>query len=100
MTGFDHGAHSPRELESEPPSSRRVRYGRALFAFYLLLYGGFVLLNAFDPAMMERTPFAGVNLAVLYGLALIATAFFLALVYDWLCRVAESRRGRNMEDGK
>jgi uncharacterized membrane protein (DUF485 family) len=35
---------------------------------------------------MEVIVFAGVNLAVLYGLGLIAAAFVLALVYAWLCR--------------
>jgi hypothetical protein len=35
---------------------------------------------------MEATPLAGVNLAVLCGLGLIAVAFLLALLYDWLCR--------------
>ena len=56
-----------------------------LFLCYLVLYGGFMLLNAFAPSLMEATPLAGVNLAVLYGLGLIVTAFFLALLYDWCC---------------
>jgi uncharacterized membrane protein (DUF485 family) len=46
---------------------RTSRLGLALFGIYLLLYGGFVLLNTFAPASMESTPWAGVNFAVLYG---------------------------------
>ena len=42
---------------------------------------------------MMRTPFGGVNLAVLYGLALIVSAFLLALVYEWLCRAPADREG-------
>ena len=32
------------------------------------------------------SPLFGVNLAILYGMLLIAAAFVLALVYGWLCR--------------
>lgn len=52
-----------------------------LFLLYLLLYGGFVLLNAFSPETMEETPVAGVNLAVLYGFGLIIAAFVLSIIY-------------------
>jgi uncharacterized membrane protein (DUF485 family) len=62
------------------------RVGLTLFAIYLVFYSGFVLLAAFAPAVMERTPFAGVNLAIWYGLALIVVAFALALVYGWARR--------------
>jgi uncharacterized membrane protein (DUF485 family) len=62
------------------------RIGLTLFAIYLVFYSGFVLLAAFAPAVMERTPFAGVNLAIWYGLALIIVAFVLALVYGWARR--------------
>jgi len=63
-----------------------VRLGLALFAIYLLLYGSFVLLAAFAPKLMEKTPLAGVNLAVWYGFGLIVAALVLALVYGWICR--------------
>jgi uncharacterized membrane protein (DUF485 family) len=73
--------------------SRNARIGLALFSLYLLLYSGFVLLAAFSPETMERTPLAGVNLAIWYGFGLIAAAFILALVYGWLCRsTTEDRR--------
>jgi hypothetical protein len=55
-------------------NSRNSRNGLILFAVYLLFYGGFVVINAFDPASMERTPIAGLNLAVLYGFGLIIGA--------------------------
>jgi uncharacterized membrane protein (DUF485 family) len=48
-----------------------------------------MLINVFDPRLMETTPFAGVNLAIVYGFGLIIAALLLALVYAWLCR----RRG-------
>ena len=61
--------------------SQTSRLGLILFGLYLLLYGGFVLLNAFSPTTMERTPVAGVNLAILYGFGLIIAALVMSLIY-------------------
>ncbi|MEO8496331.1 MAG: DUF485 domain-containing protein [Planctomycetota bacterium] len=66
--------------------TRNSRIGLVLFAVYLLLYGGFVFLSAFAPDVMETTPIAGVNLAILYGFGLIVAALALALVYGLLCK--------------
>ncbi|REJ68395.1 MAG: DUF485 domain-containing protein [Planctomycetota bacterium] len=65
---------------------RNTGLGLTLFTIYLLLYSGFVFLNAFRADLMERTPVAGVNLAVLYGFVLIIVAFVLALLYGFLAR--------------
>lgn len=69
--------------------TRNSRVGLFLFGIYLALYGGFVLLNAFSPTTMEKTPLAGINLAILYGFGLIISAIVLALVYGFLCRIEE-----------
>ncbi len=66
--------------------TRNARVGFVLFIVYLLLYGGFVFLNAFAAEVMERTPIAGVNLAILYGFGLIVAALIMALLYGFLCR--------------
>ena len=86
MAGFDHGSMHPKEVEDPVISARNARYGMRLFLIYLAIYAGFVGLNAFRPDVMEWTPAWGLNLAVLYGLALIVIAMVLALVYTWLCR--------------
>lgn len=65
---------------------RNARIGLWLFALYVLLYGGFVLLNAFVPDVMQRIPALGVNLAIWYGFGLILAAIVLALLYGVLCR--------------
>jgi len=67
-----------------------ARLGVILFFVYLAFYAGFVLLAAFSPATMARTPWAGVNLAIWYGFALILAAFALALVYGWLCHPGDA----------
>jgi uncharacterized membrane protein (DUF485 family) len=71
------------------PSSN-ARLGVILFFVYLAFYAGFVLLAAFSPATMQRTPWAGVNLAICYGFALIIAAFALALLYGALCRPGDA----------
>ena len=76
-------------------ATRNARIGLVLFAVYLVLYGGFVLLNAYSPTTMEWTPIAGINLAVLYGFGLIVAAFVLALVYGWLCRPSADDAARD-----
>jgi uncharacterized membrane protein (DUF485 family) len=86
MAGLDHPPVQPAGPESEQTVARNARYGLALFAAYLVLYGGFMVLNAFRPAVMDVIVVAGVNLAIVYGLALIVAALLLALVYGWICR--------------
>ncbi len=86
MAGLDHGSMHPKEVEDPVIAARNARYGMRLFLIYLVIYAGFVGLNAFRPDVMEWTPAWGLNLAVLYGLALIVIAMVLALVYSWLCR--------------
>ena len=66
--------------------SGNARLGLQLFCIYLLLYLGFVLTNAFAPTMMEATPVAGINLAILCGFGLIIGAFLMSLIYGFLCQ--------------
>ena len=69
-----------------PP--RQSPIGFLLFAVYLALYLGFVIINAFWPQMMKSTPIAGVNLAVLYGFGLIVTAIVMAFLYGFVGNAA------------
>ena len=91
MAGFDHGTTQSKEVEDPVLAARNARYGMVLFLIYFAIYSGFVGLNAFRPDIMDSTPAWGLNLAVLYGLALIVIAMVLALVYCWLCRGKSSR---------
>lgn len=82
-----------------PTVARNARIGLWLFGVYLLLYGGFMGLNAFYPQRMARPAFAGVNRAVTYGLVLIVGAFVLALVYMFLVRGRAGERDGINGDG-
>src|SRR5262245_61615947 len=86
MGGFDHHAPAPASFDSPATSARNARVGMVLFVLYVSVYAGFVLLNAFWPAVMSDNQVGGVNLSVAYGLGLIVLAFVLALGYSWVCR--------------
>lgn len=60
--------------------------GMGLFVVYLAAYVGFVYLATFSPGSMSQTPLWGLNLAILYGMGLIAGALVVALIYTLLCR--------------
>jgi uncharacterized membrane protein (DUF485 family) len=77
-----HDASRMSEPQHDHPHviARNARFGMILFVVYVVFYGGFVALSAFAPGVMAEDV-AGVNLAVVYGFALIIAAFVLALVY-------------------
>lgn len=72
----------PRDLVSE---RHNARLGLLLFGVYLLAYAVFVGISAFVPSVMDATV-GRLNVAVVYGLALIGGAVVLAVVYAVLCR--------------
>jgi len=85
---MDPASHSVEHRQFDPRhiSERNARYGWILFLIYLACYALFVVLNTFWPEAMDLVPAAGVNLAIWYGLGLIALALILAAIYAWLCR--------------
>ena len=84
--GNNHHVHDIHDDHHAPTIARNARIGLWLFAVYVLLYGGFMALNAFYPQRMAQPALGGVNLAVTYGLVLIVAAFVLALIYMFLVR--------------
>lgn len=79
---------SPESLPSDTPSAERLHnaaLGLKLFVLYLVLYLGFVLINAFAANLMETVVFAGLNLAIVYGFGLIIFAIALAMIYGLMC---------------
>ncbi len=62
------------------------RLGLRLFSIYSCIYLGFVVLCGFAPAAMEWQPIEGLNLAIVYGFALILFALVFAIVYGLFCR--------------
>ncbi len=74
--------------ETPPPQSspRASLLGLTLFFIYSVFYGIFMVWSAFAPVSMGEPLLKGVNIAIVYGMLLIVSAFFLALIYTWFSR--------------
>ena len=82
--------HEPAAPVAEDAAAGyKTRLGVWMFIAYLLFYAGFVGLNLASPQSMEAIVLLGMNLATVYGFALIVVALILALIYDGLCRARE-----------
>jgi uncharacterized membrane protein (DUF485 family) len=75
----------------QPDLPKPSKLGLALFAFYCLVYTGFIGVAVFDIGRFRTEVFAGVNLAIVWGMALIGGALLLALIYLLLDRIEEDK---------
>jgi hypothetical protein len=83
--------HKPATpVGKDPAGPYKMRLGIWMFIFYSLFYASFVALNLLSPMAMAAIVFAGLNLATVYGFALIIVALLEALVYDAMCRKKEA----------
>ncbi len=77
----------PQAAQPLTPAQRsNSRLGLWLCGVYTLPYAGFVLVSAFAPDLIKWKPYAGLNLAVWWGLALIGLACLLAFAYGLTCK--------------
>jgi len=76
----------------------KSKLGVMMFLIYAVIYAGFVAINIISPLIMEKTIFLGLNLAVIYGFALIIIALILALIYNHACVLKENEL--NNQDGE
>lgn len=87
MTQSSPAPQKPAHHDEHPElSARNSRIGLWLFLVYSIIYAGFIAISCADPKLMASRPFGGVNLAILYGFALIVIALILALVYMYFCK--------------
>ena len=75
-----------KDQEKKAVIAHNTRVGVILFIVYVVFYGGFMALSAFSPETMSEPFLGGVNVAVVYGFALIIVPLLLAFVYMKLCR--------------
>ena len=91
--------HDPATPSAKDPAGAyKMRLGLWMFLFYSTFYAGFVGLNLLIPQSMGAIVFLGLNLATVYGFALILVAFVQALVYDAMCRRKEADFARLESD--
>ena len=88
--------HEPASDSGEDKALEyKKRIGVFMFILYSLVYTGFVVINIVKPILMEKTIFAGLNLAVVYGFGLIIFALFLSLIYNTMCAKKEDLVNNN-----
>lgn len=93
--------HEPASHNGKDPAGPyKTRLGIRMFIFYALFYSGFVALNLITPALMGKVVLAGLNLATVYGFALIVVALIEALIYDGMCRKKEAHYQKQETQGK
>ncbi|MBE0565650.1 MAG: hypothetical protein IH621_06835 [Krumholzibacteria bacterium] len=87
--------HEPAQNSGPDPAvGYKTRLGVMMFLIYCVVYAGFVLANVVaDGRAMQIVVFAGLNLAVVYGMGLIVLALVQALVYNLLCTRREHALG-------
>ena len=83
--------HEPASQSgTDPASAYKTRLGLWMFAIYVLVYSGFVALRLVWPEAMSTKVIFGLNLAIVYGFALIVIAMIQALIYNHLCTRREA----------
>jgi uncharacterized membrane protein (DUF485 family) len=78
--------HEPAAVHAvDEAAAYKKRLGLWMLAIYGFLYIVFIVINVVSPKIMGTLVVAGLNLAIIYGFALIVIAFLLALAYNWAC---------------
>jgi uncharacterized membrane protein (DUF485 family) len=78
-----HEPAAPQGIDEATAYKRRL--GLRMLAIYGVIYIFFIVINVAWPKVMGTVVVAGLNLAIVYGFALIAIAFILAIIYNWAC---------------
>jgi uncharacterized membrane protein (DUF485 family) len=87
--------HQPAtELGRDLSIPRKTKLGVILFLVYLAIYTGFVVIGSLYTDFLGGRSFAGLNLAVTYGMALIILAAVLGLFYNHFCTKYENQMNR------
>lgn len=83
--------HKPAVVSGiDEAAGYKKRLGLWMLAIYGVIYVFFIVINVAWPKVMGKIVVAGLNLAIVYGFALILIAFVLALVYNIMCTRQEN----------
>lgn len=98
--------HEPAaRVGKDPAGPYKMRLGIWMFCIYAFIYAAFVAINLVFPKVMGLIVLAGLNLATVFGFALIIFALIEALIYDAMCRKEETKLAKrdaltDNKDGK
>ncbi|MGL1902187.1 MAG: DUF485 domain-containing protein [Fibrobacterales bacterium] len=91
--------HGPAvKLGKDNASEWKAKLGIKLFWLYCLIYMGFVGIAVFKTELLGTKAFAGVNLAIIYGMGLIIFAVLLGLVYNHFCTQKENALNKEVKE--
>jgi uncharacterized membrane protein (DUF485 family) len=78
--------HEPAAVSGiDEAAGYKKRLGLKMLLVYGVIYIFFIVINVAWPKVMGKIVVGGLNLAIIYGFALIVIALLLALVYNWAC---------------
>ncbi len=93
--------HEPAaKAEKDNASKWKSKLGIKLFWLYCIVYMGFVGIAVFATETMKTPVLAGVNLAIIYGMALIIFAIILGLIYNHACTKKENELNKKEEEAE
>ena len=93
--GGERMLHEPAAVHGvDEAAAYKRRLGLIMLAIYGVIYIVFIVINVASPKIMGTIVVAGLNLAIVYGFALILIAFLLAIAYNWAC----TRHEKTFED--
>jgi uncharacterized membrane protein (DUF485 family) len=82
------------QIGKDNASEWKAKLGIKLFWLYCAVYAGFVALAVFATETLKTPVLAGVNLAIIYGMALIVFALILGLIYNHVCTKKEDEMNK------
>lgn len=83
--------HGPAtEWKEEKSRAFKSRLGVILFIVYFAFYLAFILISVLNPKALGMDV-GNLNLAIVYGFALIVIAIILAVVYNLMCSRSEKK---------
>ena len=89
--------NSPSEWKEDKTTQFKARLGLIMFFIYVIIFGGFILINVTYTKIM-KIDIGSLNLAIVYGFGLIIIAVLLAFIYNILCSRAEKKAEESKGD--
>lgn len=78
----------PTNWKEDKSEGYKTKLGLILCAVFTIVYFAFIVLGVTNPQMMAND-IGPLNVAVVYGFAIIILAIILAFAYNWLCSCKE-----------
>jgi uncharacterized membrane protein (DUF485 family) len=87
--------HGPAaKLETDYAAAKKSKLGVILFLFYVIIYGGFVVIGLVNPELMGVHVLGKQNLAIVYGFGLILLAIIMGFIYNAICTRVENKMNK------